>query len=131
MERAYRRAIYAVATPQGELAFRIGRRSSRVDRLLVELGVERAAFLTAANPGSRRLSAEVNAERTSWLADRLACAGLRALAGESRDARGDWREESFLVPGIERDAALALAREMEQAAFVFLESGRPAALVLA
>jgi len=133
LAEAYRLATYVVDTPQGELRFTIGHRSARLDRLLAGLGVERAAFLTAANPGSRRLSAEENSARTTRLGEQLqeqlAEAGLVALAGEGRDESGDWRERSFLVPGIEREAALALARKLGQAAFVLLESGRPPKLV--
>lgn len=127
---AYRRAVYVVDSPEGELHFAVGRASPRLDRLLAELGVARAAFLTAANPGSHRLPEEENAARTARLRERLAAAGFRVLDGESRDRGGDWREPSFLVPGIDPNAALALARELGQAAFVRLEAGRPPALVV-
>jgi hypothetical protein len=129
LEKAYRRAIYEVEAEAGSIRLAVGRRSRQLDRLLAARSVKRAAFLSAANPGSRPLAETENRERHECLLLRLAELGYAALPAESRDASGAWREASLLVLGVSEDAALSLAREFGQAALLVAEPGGAVRLV--
>jgi hypothetical protein len=120
---AYRRAVYVVFGPDGPFEVAVGRRCSPLERLLDRCGATQAALLTAANPGSKRLTERTNRLRTRALAVRIAEGGWSVLPGESRSAAGDWREPSFLVLGIDEEAARALARGFGQAALLFVTRG--------
>ena len=124
---AYRQAEYVVREPR--IVIRIGEPNDALEALLGPAAG--GAFLTAANPRSERRSAQENARRTALLGEELARAGYRCLDGESRDEQGGWAEASFLVLGISRAEALALARRFEQNALVWCEPGKAPALVLA
>ena len=125
---AYREAEYVVRDPP--IVLRIGERNGELDALLGESGG--AAFLTAANPGSERLSDEENARRSAALREMLDAAGTAYREGEGRDPRHAWPPEpSLLVLGIARAEAIRLARGLGQNAFVWCEAGRAPELVLA
>ncbi len=125
---AYRAAEYVVSDPH--VVIRVGEPNAALDALLAD--AERAAFLTAANPGSERRGDEENRRFITALREALDAAGWRYAEGEGRDARGAWpAEPSFLVPGIPRDKALELARRFGQNAFVWCERGVAPQLVLA
>ena len=112
------------------IVIRIGEPSGALDELIAPAA--RAAFLTAANPRSERRSEEDNRRLTAALREALDAAGYRCLEGEGRDAQGAWpAEPSFLVLGIRRAGALALARRFEQNALVWCEPGKAPELVLA
>lgn len=123
LEAAYRRAIYEVDAGERQIRLTVGRRSPPLDRLLAGRGVERAAFLSAANPRSQPLADAENRECHDRLLRRVAELGYAALPGESRDASGGWREASLLLLGLDENAAIALAREFGQAALLVVERG--------
>ena len=124
---AYRKARYVVLP---ELAFHVDQRCPPLDALLEEVGAATAAFVTAANPGSRPRSKEENAAALAELDRQVAAAGYDSCLGEGREPDGTWAEPSRLVLGIERAAAEALGRRFGQNAIVFVEKGRPPELVL-
>ena len=125
---AYRAAQYVVRDPP--IVLRIGERSGELDALLG--AAAGAAFLSAANPGSERLSDEENARRAAGLREMLDAAGTPYREGEGRDPRHAWPPEpSFLVLGIARGEAIRLARGLGQNAFVWCERGKAPELVLA
>lgn len=125
---AYRAADYVVHEPQ--IVIHIGEPNAALDALLADAG--RAAFLTAANPGSVRRSEEENDLSHAALRKALEDAGWRCLEGAGRDPAGAWPgEPSFLVPGISRGQALELARRFGQNGFVWCERGGAPELVLA
>lgn len=125
---AYRAADYVVHEPS--LVIRIGEPNAALDALLADAG--RAAFLTAANPGSERRGDEENDRLLASLRKTLEEAGWRCLEGEGRDPAGAWpAEPSFLVLGILRAQALELARRFGQNAFVWCERGAAPQLALA
>ncbi|HEX7053206.1 MAG TPA: DUF3293 domain-containing protein [Burkholderiales bacterium] len=123
---AYLKAEYVVREPP--IVLRIGEPSAALDELIGEAGS--AAFLTAANPRSERRSHRENRLRLASLREALEAAGRRYLEGEGRDPSGAWpAEPSFLVLGMARAEALALARRFEQNALVWCEAGRAPELV--
>ena len=122
---AYRRAIYRVLPHRdryGEteaIDLRIGRRSAALDRLLAKHGATTWVFLTATNPGSRRLTDAENRRRTRNLAATLARRRWPRLRGEGLDPTGRWPPEpSYLVLDAPLDSVLNLAARLGQAAIV-------------
>lgn len=127
---AYRAARYRVDAPGGELVLRVGRRSRRLDALLAALGARRFAWLTAVNPGSRRLSERDNARRLAHLDAEIARRGWRALPGASRDPQGHWPDEpSRLLLDVDAETARALARQLGQNALLVGSCGEPVRLL--
>lgn len=136
--QAYRETRFEVdaapATSGGPSApgftIRVGERSPALDRLLDETGHDAWAFVTAANPASRPLSAEENAARNRRLERALRDRGLEYRAGRGVGADPDWApEESFLVLGLDRSAAAALGAAFGQNAVVVGLRGEAASLL--
>lgn len=126
---AYQDADYVIfADP--EFVLKIGEPSARLDALLDEVGATAAAFVTAANPRSKKKSAAENASALSALDQLIAAAGYPWRAGEGREPDGSWAEPSRLVIGIYRENAEALGRLFGQNAIVFVEKGAAPELVV-
>ena len=116
---SYTRAVYRVDSSRGPIFLRVGEPSAELESWLAAHDSTRFAFLSAANPGSVPLSATENRRRHQRLLERLKATGLPTLPGESYEATsGGWREASLLVAGLEREAAIALAREFGQVALL-------------
>lgn len=106
------------------LVLRVGHADPEVERWLAGSGARGAAFVTAWNPFSRPMPDAWNATAAARLAARVADLGLRAVSGRGVARRGDWpAEESLLIPGIDRAAAIGLGREFGQNAILWLEAG--------
>jgi hypothetical protein len=129
LTEAYENADYVVFA-EPEFVLKIGEPSARLDALLDEEGATSAAFVTAANPGSRKKSAAQNAGALAALDQLVAAAGYPWRAGEGREPDGSWVEPSRLVIGIYRDNAVALGRLFGQNAIVFVEKGAAPELVV-
>ncbi len=109
------------------LLFKIGHQSDDLSILLASLGVESAAFLTAWNPGSKQLSEEDNDDRQSALLSEIESLRHNYLVGYGE--QGDWREYSYLVLGIAREDASALAQQFGQFAYLWIDQGGTAELI--
>lgn len=130
LQESYSRALYRIDADPEPIVLRAGEPSPQLDRWLAARGAKRFAFLTAANPGSEPLTEAENARRYVRLLARVRETGLRTIAGESCEATsGGWRERSLLVVGIDREPALALARELGQLALLVGEIGGPVELL--
>jgi hypothetical protein len=116
----YRRAFYRANAGGGhEIEIRVGKRTPKLDALLAREGMRRWVFLTACNPGARRLGVAENRGRTKALKFSLRRGGFLFFEGLSGSDAGDWPEEaSFLVVGIARREADRLRRRFGQDAFV-------------
>ena len=130
--QAYQAALYEVEVNAQLFVIRIGQPlAAAIDAHLAARGVDVAAFLTAANPGSRRCGAKENAKRHAELLQALAELRVPWLRGNGRDANGEWpAEPSVLALGLERQQAMRLAEQFEQNAYVEVARGMPARLVL-
>ena len=123
------RAVWLVNGTAHRICLRIGEVSADLDAWLDLQGVTCWAYLTAANPGSRALSAAENAARQTALVVRLSAQGWSFLSGESLADDGQWpAESSILVAGLEEAAARALAIEFGQNAFLAGVRGQAARL---
>ncbi len=97
--------------------------------LLASFGVSGAAFITAWNPHSERLSDEENETRQARLLAEIEAMRLNYLVGFGEGV--DWREYSYLILGIERAAADDLAVRFEQNAYLWLaDNGIPELVVV-
>jgi hypothetical protein len=126
---AYHTADYVVFADR-QVVVRVGEVNPELDELLGAEGATTAAFITAANPrGDKRPDTE-NGVANAALQSFVSAAGYPHYWGEGRDPFGSWAEPSFLVIGIYRANAEALAQLFEQNAIVFCEVGRPAELIV-
>lgn len=129
--QAYKSTNYRVLT-EPEFSFRVGEPSATLDDVLRSHGVTSAGFITAWNPFSNELELEENRLRNQALVKRAKALGVALV-----DGFGAWLddpekgEESYLLIGVSRDDAIALANEFEQNAIVFAELGKPVELVIA
>ena len=79
-----------------------------------------AAFITAFNPFSRELTADENRRRQAELAKELTRRSLDFVEGVGQHPSGDWPgEPSFLVFGLELEAAKSLGKVYEQNAIIW------------
>jgi hypothetical protein len=130
LRAAYEATSYRVhASPVGAFTIRCGVVSPALDALLAAAATDTWAFVTAANPGSRRLDDAENGRRHAALVAEVRRRGLDCHGGAGHGDDGAWpAEESVLVPGLDEAAAVALGRAFGQFAVVVGERGRPARL---
>lgn len=125
---AYQETEYRVRNPS--FCIRIGALHPELDSWLICRGYSTWAYITAWNPGSRRLSKEENNRRQAELQADLKSGGWQSFAGAGVHPKGGWEaEESFWIPGISLDAALSLAKKFGQNALVFGEINQAANLI--
>lgn len=115
--RAYRATDYKVDIDG--VVLRIGQQSDGLLALHKSSRVSTSAFVTAWNPQSRRLEDGENRSRNALLEADIRSLGLAFVPGEGVGKDG-WREASFLILGIERPQAVALAQTYGQNAIVFV-----------
>lgn len=128
--RAYQETDYRVG---GERPFvlHIDLPSIDLQALYRQTRVDRAAFLTACNPGSARSSDAENEARQSELACILDGMHLAYIDGMGLHPRGGWDgEPSFLVLGMSREDACAVGRRFGQNAVVWCGSDAMPRLLL-
>ena len=122
LEAAYRATRYTVDTTTGTCVLRVDVHSPALAALLAAQGVSEASYLTASNPGSRRVGVAANAAATARLERRLAVASRSLLRGQAIDPEGLWPPEgSFLALGIPAAVAVALGREFGQNAILLID----------
>lgn len=91
-----------------------------------------SAFLTACNPYSRLLDDAQNRQRQCELAEELSRRSLTFLPGVGQHPSNAWAgEESYLVFGLNLQAAKVLGQQLEQNAIVWCDSdGKPQLILL-
>lgn len=119
LEQAYLETAYQVlADPPFTLT--VGERNAALARWQTGLGVVCSAFVTACNPRSRALPEALNTRREAMLARQLEDAGWRFVSALGKHPGNGWPgEPSFLVAGMGRETALALAAQWQQNAIVW------------
>lgn len=117
---AYLQTTYRVSGAREPVDIRIGIRSSALDKLLEDSWVSEWAFVTASNPGSRACPERENARRNAGLEQMLREAGLPYIQGIGVPDEPGWRaEQSYLVLGITKPGAVAMAKRWGQRACVW------------
>jgi hypothetical protein len=115
-----------------ERCLKIGERSSWLDDLLSERGLDSAVFITAQNPGSRVLDEKENRQRTEVLRDNLVTSGYEFLSGYGKGVDPNWSpEQSFLVLGMSLEQGELLATRFGQFAFVYARAFHERELIIA
>jgi hypothetical protein len=117
---AFLRTAYTAHLPrEGTIAIRVGQANAALEALLAAHGADGWAYITAWNPGARRLSAVENAQRHRALVDLLQRMGCTFFEGEGVPDEPGWEpERSVLVIGIGEDEARAIGRRFGQLAIV-------------
>ncbi|MGD8476217.1 MAG: DUF3293 domain-containing protein [Burkholderiales bacterium] len=129
LQAAYLKTVYRVLGAAEPIDIRIGRCSPGLDRLLSQNGVTQWAFLTAANPRSQPLPDAENAQRNADMKRVLHEQGWYTLDAVGLPDDGAWQpEQSVLILGIDREAALEVARRWQQNAIVCGSIGQAAEL---
>ncbi|MFN5095805.1 DUF3293 domain-containing protein [Limnohabitans sp.] len=98
----------------------IGKPCEELKKLMANRNALGAAFITAWNPFSQKLSAKQNEVRQQELKEILKKRGLTFFEGIGQHPSNNWPgEASVLVLDLNREAAKVLARHFEQHAFVW------------
>lgn len=119
--KAYEETDFIVHT-KPEFALNIGQFSEQLKQLLISHKVTSAAFVTAYNPFSQKLSEDENSESQARLVDEIQSRGLSLFQGLGQHPNLQWQgEPSVLILGIALEAAKKLARTYEQNAFVWCD----------
>ena len=128
---AYLATTYTACLGELEVRIRVGSRCPSFDRELAERNLSCWAYLTAFNPGSQPLSAVENRDRQQALRCAVHAGGWACYPGVGIPDTSTWEpEESLLILGIQRQAALQLARRFGQLAFVWGARDTAAELLL-
>ncbi len=132
LEAAYRQTHFTVdGGVDPAFVLRIDQASAELLAMYQAHGVGNAAFLTAWNPGSRRLSEDVNGVAQASMEAELCADGLTLIAGVGVDPTGKWPgEPSVLVLGITLERAQSIGREFGQNAIVWMDHDGVPRLVL-
>jgi hypothetical protein len=129
--QAYEETEFKVYS-DNSFTLKIGNYSDELNSLINESKCLSAAFITAYNPFSKQLSESENSERQDGLRQELAKRGLKCYDGVGQHPSGQWPgEPSLLILGLSKEAALALARNLEQNAFVWSDSSAVPQLISA
>ncbi len=128
LESAYRAAWYCFWTPSGALYVQPGRPVAEA-HLPVLHPNRHWCFITAANPGSRRLSLQENRLRNLWLKTALRQQGIDTAPAWSGCPRRKWPVEPgfwLVLPTL--TPAIELARRAGQRALLYGSPQKAAAL---
>ena len=128
---SYTEANYHVyANPS--FILKIGQSSKELRKLLADLNVKFAAFITAFNPYSKELELIENRSRNKILEGKIKSLALYYIKGDGRCGdSGQVGEESFLVFGLSKKQAINLGMESQQNAIVVCEmNAKPSLLLL-
>ena len=118
--QAYREAEYRVHDRGWTFVLGIDRPSSALVVCHDAFRVDCSAFITAWNPRSQPTTRAHNDAAQARLRNEVELRGLVWLHGIGVDSQGRWEgEESLLVLGLERGAAVSIGRRFEQHAVVW------------
>ncbi len=120
---AYLATGYVVTIGMDRIELRIGQPAPELDRHLAAGSIATAAFVTAWNPRSERLSEAENLLRGHDLATAVAALGLQALPVVTAADDPEWIEHGLLIFDTSEAQARALGDRFGQNAIVMLELG--------
>ena len=131
LQQAYKETDYRVLPPAA-MVLKIGRANDALLHVYAQHGVACAAYITACNPLSASLSDGENAARMAAFREALNAAGWIHFSGEGKHPDNNWpAEPSYLVLGLDREAAARVGCEQAQNAVVWCgEDGVPELLLL-
>ncbi len=126
----YLNTSYRVTGVTPAIDIRIGEARPEIDALLDKHGARSWAFITAWNPGSKKLDAAENQRCQAALEAEVKQVGYVFYRGAGVPDEKDWDpEESLLVIGMNREQAVKLGMKYDQAAIVAGERDALAELI--
>ncbi len=127
---SYINTSFWVETAEYSIRLRVGEHNLQLDDLLARFSAEAWAYITAFNPGSRRLSADENQRRQRQLCATVDELGYATLRGQGIGDVGEWpAEESILIIGIGEPMARTLGQRFGQNAILIGRRGAAPALL--
>lgn len=128
--RAYRETHYRVHGAE-PFTLRVDEPSAALAAAHKRFRTDCSAFITACNPLSVDVGAKVNARRHIELGRELTRRGLAYVEGVGAHPTNRWPSEpSYLVFGLQLDAARTLGRELKQNAIVWSNADAVPRLIL-
>ena len=115
----YQNAKYVVLSSPS-IEFSIGQETIPLDQLLTKYQQSTACFITACNPWGKDLGKDMNHTKMAELEKDLIKAELPYLHSYGGNSEGTWKEESFLIIGIDKQVASQLGRQYEQNAIIWV-----------
>lgn len=116
---AYRETHYRVNGPR-PFTLRVDESSADLIDAYAQFGAHCSAFVSACNPFGQAIGDARNAHRHADLAKALTRRGLPHLAGIGQHPTNLWPgEPSYLVFGLDLEAATILGRQLEQNAILW------------
>jgi hypothetical protein len=129
--RAYRATDYRLGYTTHDIVLAPGLRSSRLAALYASKGVTCGAFLTAFNPLGTQKSDTENDQAHAELTKTLARLGLESIEGSGSEVGTQWpAEKSLFALGLNRRDAIAIGRQFDQDAIVWVGDSAVPELVL-
>lgn len=119
--RAYEETEYRVIKGQHAFTLKIGECCEPLAFHYKVQEVPQCTFVTAYNPYSQQLTDEQNEQRQQLLLAAITRRGLYYFKGEGKHPSNQWPgEPSYLVFGLNKEAAKKLGRQFEQNAIVWV-----------
>jgi len=110
---------------------RVGEYSAALAAAHRRFQVDCSAFITACNPLSKDVGAASNAQRHAELGQELSCRGLAHIEGIGQHPSNGWPSEaSYLIPGLELEAARMLGESLGQNAIIWSGADAVPGLIL-
>ena len=129
--RAYRATDYRLGHTTQDIVLAPGLRSDRLAELFASKSVTCGAFLTAFNPLGTQKSDTENDQAHAQLATVLTDLGLEFIEGSGSEEGTDWpAEKSLFALGLNRKDAIAIGRQFDQDAIVWVGDSAVPELVL-
>ncbi|WOH38010.1 DUF3293 domain-containing protein [Thalassotalea fonticola] len=121
LQQAYLNTDYIIDDELGFWQINIGDTDRPLSRYLNTFENPTAAFITAYNPMSKRLKEGQNKQRLQQLQQAVGKLGLASCKGYGLSQQNDWpQEHSLLITNITKQQASQLAKDFQQAAYVWI-----------
>jgi len=129
--RAHRATDYRLGHTTQDIVLAPGLRSDRLAELFASKSVTCGAFLTAFNPLGTQKSDTENDQAHAELTKTLARLGLESIEGSGSEVDTQWpAEKSLFSLGLNREDAIAIGRQFDQDAIVWVGDSAVPELVL-
>lgn len=122
LREAYLNTDYIIDDELGFWQINIGDTDRPLSRYLNTFKNPTAAFITAHNPMSKKLKEGQNKQRQQQLQQAVSKLGLSSCKGYGLSQHNDWpKEHSLLITNVTKQQASQLAKDFQQAAFVWID----------
>ena len=127
-EDLYKNAIYVVLISPS-IRFQIGNNSQELAALLGKHEVTTAALITACNPKGIKTSEDDNQRLMTDLRVDIESLNLPFYPAYGASPDESWKEESYLVLGIDQSTAIAMGHKYQQNAIVWIDESKNPSLI--